>query len=140
MVNREEFKQDSLKTMTDAAIDDYHDGVDEHNIKLLDESYQFSMFEKENLLSRFDMGMYDFINKIYGDSYDRELNKSWRTNDSVSLVQNYLNSIGHSNIKEDGFYGEDTKKAFKDYLYEHSATHMWESMKSGVEKMWNPDE
>ena len=50
MVNREEFKQDSLKTMTDAAIDDYHDRVDEHNIKLLDESYQFSMFEKENLL------------------------------------------------------------------------------------------
>ena len=52
------------------------------------------------------MGMYDFINKIYGDSYDRELNKSWRTNDSVSLVQNYLNSIGHSNIKEDGFSPE----------------------------------
>jgi hypothetical protein len=133
-------KADSLRTLVDNSIHDYYSRADEHSIKVLDESYQFAWREKENLTTKYNSEMFDFIDRIYVDEYDKGVSEGWRTNDNVELVQKYLNDIGHANIEVDGMYGEDTKKALKNYLYEFSGKHMWESMKSGAEKIWEPGE
>ena len=134
-----ESKIDSLKMVSDAAKHDYHSRNDEHNIKLLDESYDFGWNEKDNLLTKYNYHMFDLIQRIYSNEYDDGSESSWRTNETVSIAQNFLNEIGYSNIKEDGYFGTDTQNALKDYVYEFSGKHMWEDMKSGAEEIWEPD-
>ena len=111
-------KLDSLTTMTEGAIGDYYDRTDEHNSKLLDESYQFAWREKDNLTTRYNSGMFNLIDHIYSDIYDKDVKDSWRTNDNVELVQKYLNDIGSASLDQDGMYGKETQNAMKDYLYE----------------------
>ena len=133
-------KLDSLTTMTNNAIGNYHERTDEHNMKLLDESYQFSFREKDNLTTRYNTDVFNLISVVYANQYDEEDQTHWRTNENVELVQSFLNDTGHSKLDVDGMYGKETQKAMKNYLNEFSGKHMWEEMKSGIEKIWEPGE
>ena len=124
------YNQPNLEAYKDDPIQEYEARVYELGEKYRDENYLVSTSERKRLLNTYNKKMYDMINQLY--THDN----AYRTNENVEYAQKYLKVIGFYNDDVDGFYGDNTQKAMKKYVYEHSTTHTWEGVKDFMGNFW----
>ena len=109
---------------------DFRARQDEYLMKIRDEGYSMSRYEKDSLLSTYNKDMYAAINQLY-----QEPTKS-KTNVDTKSVQEFLLATNYYQGSIDGLYGKKTIAAMKKYLFDHGGKQLFNVMKDKTDNIF----